>query len=148
MLSNLTLLTILLTAVVTDMTSGKISNRLIVFGLLSGLAFRIFGEGGAGVLTFMFHVSIPVVLFYLLYQMRALGAGDIKLFSVVGAYLPLQTLLRVMLVSLFAGAVIGVGKILYQQVILRRPYGKKTFIHFSLAILAAYVICVWGCVFG
>ena len=144
---NLTLLVFLLAAVVTDMTSGKISNRLIVCALMSGLAYRIFGEGGEGLQTFHIQISIPVILFYLLFQMRALGAGDIKLFSVIGAFLSVQTLLWVMLVSLCAGAVLGLGKILYQKVILGKPRGEYTIIHFSFAILLAYIICVWGCIF-
>ena len=114
---------------------------------MSGLAYRIFGEGGAGILTFLIQISIPVILFYLLFQMRALGAGDIKLFSVIGAFLSVQTLLWVMLVSLCAGAVLGLGKILYQKVILGKPRGEYTIIHFSIAILLAYIICVWGCIF-
>lgn len=145
---HLALLMILLTAVVTDLTKGKISNRLIACGLLSGLAFRIFGEGGAGILTFVIHISIPVILFYLLFQMRALGAGDIKLFSVIGAFVSVRELLLIMVCSLFVGAVQGVIKIVHQKVVLGQPKEKRTIIHFSVAIMLSYVLCVWGCIFG
>ena len=45
---NLTLLTHLTLAVVMDFGNGRISNRLIVSGLIWGLAFRLLGEGSAG----------------------------------------------------------------------------------------------------
>ncbi len=141
---RLSLLVILLTAAATDLTDGKISNRLIVFGMLSGLAFRIYGEGGAGILIFLVHISIPVILFYLLFQMRALGAGDIKLFSVIGSFVSVKELLFMMVCSLFMGAVLGTVKIAYQRVVLGRPKGKYTFMHFSIAIVISYVLCTLG----
>ncbi len=137
---NLTLLTFLAFAVVTDVTSTRISNRLIVCGLGFGLALRILGQGAAGGLIFLLNISIPVILLYLLFQVRALGAGDIKLFSVIGAYVSTEELLQTMLVSFFVGAVIGIAKIIYERFVLRNAGGKFTKIHFSIPMLIAYVL--------
>ena len=141
--SNLTLLVFLVVAVGTDVTRTKISNRLIITGLLSGLVLRIIGEGGTGILVFIMNISIPVILLYLLFQMHALGAGDIKLFSVAGAFLTTEQLLQLMVTAFLAGAVQGIGKIMYQNFVLGEKYGKSTKIHFSIAILVAYLIQVW-----
>ena len=78
---NLTLLTHLTMAVVMDFGNGRISNRLIVSGLIWGLAFRLLGEGSAGAVHFLMNISIPVILF-LLFSLHIMGAGDIKLFSI------------------------------------------------------------------
>lgn len=123
----------------------KISNRLIASGLILGLAFRIMGEGGAGIVHFLVNISIPVILLFLLFQMRALGAGDIKLFSVVGGFLTTRQLLYVMLAAFLSAGVIGIGKLLYQKRTTGSFGNKRTLIHFSTSILIGYFIVVWGC---
>lgn len=142
---TITLLTVLVLAVVEDFREMKISNRLIASGLILGLALRIMGEGGAGIVHFLVNISIPVILLFLLFQMRALGAGDIKLFSVVGGFLTMRQLLYVMLAAFFVAAVIGLGKLLYQKRIAGIFRHQRTLIHFSTSILIGYFIVVWGC---
>lgn len=131
-----------------DFRERRISNRLIALGLLSGLILRVIGEGSIGIAHFIVNISIPVILLFLLFQLRALGAGDIKLFSVVGGFVMIQQLLAVIIAAFFAGAVIGLGKLTYQRLCTKEKHGTKTLIHFSLAILIGYVVIVWGCVIG
>lgn len=145
-LMSLTLLTILVLAVRMDFREQRISNRLIAFGLFIGLIFRILGEGSSGIVHFLVNISIPVILLFLLFQLRALGAGDIKLFSVVGGFVETRQLLFVMLAAFFTAAVIGVGKILYLKGSAKYHGKRGTLIHFSLAILIGYLVVVWGCV--
>ena len=133
---NLTLLTHLTLAVVMDFGNGRISNRLIVSGLIWGLAFRLLGEGSAGAVHFLMNISIPVILL--------LGAGDIKLFSIAGGFLTLTQLCYLIPVAFVVGAVIGAGKIVYKKVTVGYAIGTKTFMHFSTAILIGYFIVVWG----
>ena len=90
---TLTLLTVLAFAVAADFREMRISNRLIASGLMMGLALRILGEGGAGIVHFLVNISIPVILLFLLFQLRVIGAGDIKLFSVAGGFLSMRQLL-------------------------------------------------------
>ncbi|MCI5919310.1 MAG: prepilin peptidase [Roseburia sp.] len=127
-----------------DFKSTRISNRLIVCGYVLGLFIRIMGNGWRGILEFLFYSSIPVILLYLLFLMRALGAGDIKLFSVAGGFLIWKEWWMLLLVSLLAGAMISVLKIAF--LILKKRYciGEKHFIHFSVPILMGYLY-VWGC---
>lgn len=140
----LILLGFLLRAVYTDMTQTRISNRLIVLGLILGLLFRITAEGRMGVLFFVVNIFIPVILFYLLFQMRALGAGDIKLFSMLGAFISTEQLWKLMVLAFCLAALMGVCKITYQFVVKKCELGKLTQIHFSPAILFAYILVVGG----
>lgn len=135
-------------AVVMDFESGKISNRLIISGLFWGLAFRLYGEGAAGLVHFLMNISIPVILLFLLFQMRAVGAGDIKLCSVAGGFLTARQLLYVMLAAFVAGAFIGLIRLIGQAITTGYRFGTKTQIHFSTAILTAYFVVVWGCRIG
>lgn len=123
----------------------RISNRLIVSGLIWGFALRIMGEGSAGAVHFLVNISIPVILLFLLFQLRALGAGDIKLLSVAGGFLTAGQLMYLIAATFLTAAIIGAGKLVYRKGILRQREGK-TLIHFSLAILIGYFITIWGCV--
>ena len=127
-----------------DFQTGKISNRLIVSGLIWGLAFRLMGDGMAGVLPFLIHISIPVILLFLLFSLRILGAGDIKLFSIAGGFLTLTQLCYLIPTAFIIGAVMGAGKIVYKKITVGYAIGTKTFMHFSTAILIGYFIVVWG----
>ena len=141
---TLTLLTVLVFAVAADFREMRISNRLIASGLMMGLALRILGEGGAGIVHFLVNISIPVILFILLFQIRAIGAGDIKLFSVVGGFLSIRQLVYLVLTAFVVAAGIGVLKLFYQVKTVGYQMGSRTLIHFSTAILIAYFIVVWG----
>mgnify|MGYP003293267058 CR=1 FL=1 len=75
--------------------------------------------------------------------MRALGAGDIKLFSMLGAFLTTEQILRIMAESFVVCAILGILKIGYQFIFKQMKFGKQTQIHFSPAILIAYLWMIW-----
>ena len=121
-------------AVVMDTKSGTISNRLIISGLIWGLAFRLMEEGSAGAVHFLVNISIPVILLFLLFQLRVLGAGDIKLFSVAGGFLTTTQLFYLIPTAFAAAAVIGGVKLVYIALTVGYAYGTRTLMHFSTAI--------------
>lgn len=141
---NLMLAGFLSCAVYTDMTQTRISNRLIVLGLMIGFFVRLWSDGLMGVFVCVVNIFIPVIFLYLLFQMRALGAGDIKLFSMLGAFISTKQLLKVMVLAFCVGALLGICKIIYQFVFLKCEIGKLTQIHFSPAILIAYILVIGG----
>ena len=106
--SVLTLYAILIVAVVQDITSMRISNRLIIMGLFLSMAFGIVLGGMPRIIQVLLNISIPVIMLYLFYLIGVLGAGDIKLFSVIGGFTNLKTLTDCVLAAFVAGAVIAV----------------------------------------
>ena len=126
------------------MTKTRISNRLIVSGMAAGFVFRIFAEGSRGIFFFIMNTILPVFLCYLLFQMRALGAGDIKLFSMLGAFISTKQLLKLIIISFVTGSLFGVCKITYLFLFRKYKLGKLTKIHFSPAILMAYILILGG----
>ena len=74
---------------------------------------RLIQYGPAGIVISIFHITIPVILLFLLFQAHVIGAGDIKLFSITGIFLTTEQLLKVMLLSFFIAAIYGAGKIGY-----------------------------------
>ncbi len=150
-------------AAVMDIRSSKISNRLILGGWAAGLAMQVARLGLPGVGVFIRNASVPVILFYLLFLMRALGAGDIKLFSVIGGIWDLRMLFATILASFFVAAGMSLAKMLYHGNLISRlcvfasyarqtfvngrlskypigPEGKQHIIHFSIAILIGFGI--------
>lgn len=99
---------------------------------------------------------------YLLYVLGILGAGDIKLFSVIGGFTNFKTLTDCILATLLVGAIISVGKMLYNRnlqfslfkgsVFIRELlHGnfmsyrksmaqKENLMHFSVAILLGFMV--------
>ena len=155
--SVLTLYAILIVAVVQDITSMRISNRLIIMGLFLSMAFGIVLGGMPRIIQVLLNISIPVIMLYLFYLIGVLGAGDIKLFSVIGGFTNLKILTDCVLAAFVAGAVIAVLKMLYMrnlrislfkaQVFLRELFSGKfssyrngwvqeqNLMHFSVAVL-------------
>lgn len=141
---NLVLAGLLSRAVYTDLTQTRISNRLIVLGLMIGFVFRLWSEGLVGVFFYVVNISIPVILLFLLFQMRVLGAGDIKLFSMLGTFISTERLLKLMVLAFCVGALLGICKMIYQFIFRKYELGKLTQVHFSPAILIAYLLVAGG----
>ena len=150
-------------AVATDITSGRISNRLICLGISTGFFFRIWESGPKGLFLSVIQIIIPVIVLFLLFLMRALGAGDIKLFSMIGSIWSWKVLFCCIIFSFFTGAVLSLIKLLYQKnLFIRLHYfchyvqkciatrsityyerhsdGKQNIICFSVAILVGFCI--------
>ena len=142
--ANLILTGLLFCAVYTDLTQTRISNRLIVLGLIIAFFFRLVSEGFSGVFFYVVNIFIPVIFLFLLFQMRALGAGDIKLFSMLGAFISTEQLLKLMVLAFCVGALLGICIIVYQFILRKYELGKLTQVHFSPAILIAYILVVGG----
>ena len=157
-----TLLVILAAAVIQDFMYMKISNRLILMGVLLSLAFGFMTGGLTQILFVLANVSFPVIVLYLLYLLGVLGAGDIKLFSIIGGFSNFRELTNCMLYSFLVGAVIAAGKMLYNRNLrislfkagvyfrtIRKEgivsYHKewsesRNLMHFSVAILIGYLL--------
>lgn len=103
-------------------------------------------EGTAGLVYVLVNISIPVILLYLLFQMRVLGAGDIKLFSVASCFFTWRQICELLVISLVAAAAAGIIKILYLLYKKNYVWKTKTRVHFSIFILTGYMITVWRCV--
>ena len=102
----------LIVAVIMDLRSGKISNRLILTGIGVALIRRLLQEGCVGLLTGVIQISFPVIVLYLFFLIGALGAGDIKLFSLIGGFINFRELITCIVASFVLGAVWSLIKLL------------------------------------
>ena len=104
---DLVLVTLVVVAISEDCCSKTISNRLIVLGLMLGMGFSVWGCGISCVAQFLLSITFPVISLYLLFRAGILGAGDIKLFSVIGSFIGFRGLLSCMGWACLAGGVIA-----------------------------------------
>ncbi|MEG0884092.1 MAG: prepilin peptidase, partial [Janthinobacterium sp.] len=91
------LLCILLTgAVWHDMRSRRIPNGLVFGGALAALLLHAVltpGAGGLGLPAALGGLALGLALLLPMYMLRALGAGDVKLMAMVGAFIGPQQVL-------------------------------------------------------
>lgn len=78
-------MTILLTlSSISDLQDYQIPNDLVLAGWLSALVCRLYGQGLAGMGAGIFCIMMGIIVLMPLYCIRGMGAGDIKLLSVIG----------------------------------------------------------------
>ena len=106
---------LLISAVVMDLLYGKIRNKLIFLGLFIGFLLKVQEFGISGILLFLFQIIFPIFCFFLLFLTGTLGAGDIKLFSVLGGIWSFSILIYCFLFSFLTGAVFSFIKLLYHK---------------------------------
>jgi prepilin peptidase CpaA len=117
------LVVLLLLAVWKDLNSYKISNQLILIGIIIGFLFNLFETAWTGVVIWFGGIFLPVILLIVLFLFKVLGAGDIKLFSVVGGFFGASYVVNSIVIAFFAAAVLSLIQLIkYKQVRYRFHY--------------------------
>lgn len=105
----------LITAVLTDLKYDRIYNGWIIFGILSGLFFRIPGSGWYGAASMLAAMLLPYFLLYPVYRIGGLGAGDIKLLVMTGVFLSWKKMLYVIIGAFVIGSVFSILKLISEK---------------------------------
>ena len=104
---NAILLTLLAVAVWSDLRQRRIPNQLILAGLVIGVLGQAFLNGGAGFAMAIAGAFTGLVCLLPFYANGGMGAGDVKLMAVCGAFIgPLMVIVAAM-ASLIVGGIIG-----------------------------------------
>lgn len=96
-------------AVCMDLNWEKIDNRWIMFGWLTGFSYRLWKSGLKGTGIFLVGALVPVLILYLLFVFRMIGAGDIKLLSVLGGFMGPSAVVVCIGISFLFGAVFSLA---------------------------------------
>lgn len=117
LLPAILLAAVLACAVATDVRSRRIPNKLVLLGLLSGLALQATVTPGAGLFSEPFGalgllqggagMLAGLVLLLPMYALGAMGAGDVKLMAVIGTFLGPLEVLGAGLSSVLAGGLLA-----------------------------------------
>jgi len=121
---ELVLLALLLVAAIYDVRYRRIPNWLNVAGVILGLAMNwILGPPGAGILFALKGLGLAFGVYLVLYLVRAMGAGDVKLMAAVGALVGPERWFGIFLASAIVGGVMAL------ILVLLRGRTRQTFMN-------------------
>jgi prepilin peptidase CpaA len=92
----------------TDFRTFRIPNRLTLTGLALGLALGLAASGLRGLLAAAAGALVTALVPLLLFKMRAMGGGDVKLFAAIGALLGAGVGLETQMAAFMLGGVQGI----------------------------------------
>lgn len=134
------LVLLLLTRVIyTDMKSGIIENRSVWTGLMTGSIWTLCNDGMYGLLESIRMVLIILAVLWVLFLIRGLGAGDIKLLCVLAAFYP-DGVVEISIIAFLVAAGLVFARILIRWVRKLPVYMRGEVINFSLPIGIATII--------
>ena len=115
------LMLLLACAAVFDFRSHRIPNWLVFSGALFGVIYNtVLPPWPHGTIFFpLAGLGLGLLLFLPLYLLRAMGAGDVKLLAMVGAFLGPDDTFRVALASMIVGGVLAILFVLVRGTALR-----------------------------
>ena len=155
---------VLVIAIFQDYAECKISNRLVVIGWITSIIYNISLLGLEGLILWILGGITPILLLIILFKFRFIGAGDIKLLSVIGSYVGVKSILFIICYSFLIGAAFSLIKMLYHKCLRTRlqylagyftkllmfrkiePYvefskiEKKNVLHFSVCIALGLLV--------
>lgn len=98
-----------------DSRHFRIPNVLVFPGAIIGVLLNSLlpqDMGGLGMLTALAGLGVGLIILLPLYLLRALGAGDIKLMAMIGAFAGPASMLMITVYILLAGGVLAIGVVL------------------------------------
>jgi Flp pilus assembly protein protease CpaA len=102
------LIVTLMAATLSDVVSHRIPNALLAPALLTAIVLSFIISGTQGILMSIGGLGVGLALLLPLYALGAMGAGDVKLLGVAGAYLGPVGAVYAGLLTYVAGALIGI----------------------------------------
>ena len=117
------LLSLLILAVCYDWKDYCIPNWLIYAGYGIGFFYQSILFGFSGSIFWLKGILFPMITLFIFFYYKMIGAGDIKLFSLIGGVSGIYSIIDIMTVSLFFGALLSVMFILrYRNLRSRLQY--------------------------
>ncbi|MFD0961200.1 A24 family peptidase [Paenibacillus chungangensis] len=140
MLSGLATAILLAAAFLTDVRWQRIPNALTGGFFLGGCLYGLLSGGWQQLMDSMLGAAAGFVPLLLLYGLKSIGAGDVKLFGAAGAWLGIGNVLQLMLFSMLFGGLIGLALLALRRTL---PGSRRTYhssFPFMLAVAPAAIV--------
>ena len=103
----LIIVTIAVTGAVWDLSTRRIPNAITLGAGALALVFSVWTDGSSGLVHSLFGYLTGLVLFFPLFALGGMGAGDVKLVAAVGAWMGPRGALWVTLLTSVAGGALA-----------------------------------------
>ena len=100
---------LVLIACIRDVRTRRIPNVLTFGAMVTAILFRGVTGGWDGLTSSVIGWALGAVLFFPIFALRGMGAGDVKLLAAVGAWLGPSDVVRVALATAVAGGILAVA---------------------------------------
>lgn len=125
---------LLIAASISDVRTNKIPNLLVLCGLVGAILFHGFSPLGHGIAHALGGGGIGLLALLPLYAIGTMGAGDVKLMAMVGAFIGPLAIVGAIVGSFVAGGVLALAAAAYKGK-LHALYNNVVFLllhtHFS-----------------
>ncbi len=132
---------ILTVAALWDLFYARIPNVLVLTGYLSAFCIVLIRDRGQVPDRFL-GMLLPCLAGFVFFAIGNLGAGDVKLLTVVGAFLGVKEAMHCIGSAIAVGALIGGLKILIETE-RQRKFPRRVTIRFALPILCGTMISLY-----
>lgn len=120
---DLAMICILLICLITDLKSRKIYNIILFPGFLLSWSVHVFAEGWSGIGYSLLGTFIGILILFIPFAMGGMGAGDVKLLGLIGAWKGIQFVIFTSIYMALIGGVIALAILLFQKGWFQRMKG-------------------------
>ena len=100
-------------AALTDLKTDRIPNGLVVIGIIIGVSGSLWYR--FDLLQLAVSMSLAFVLLYPLFKIGVLGAGDVKIFIMIGSFVEAEEFIAILASAFVIGAVFSLVKLLVEH---------------------------------
>jgi prepilin peptidase CpaA len=112
---QIVLLVLVFTAAYLDLRWRRIPNWLVLSGAVAGIGLNWFLLELDGLKLALMGLGLAMLIYFPLYLLRAMGAGDVKLMMAVGALVGWRIWLTIFILTGISGGIIAVVILLWQH---------------------------------
>ena len=109
---TVTLISLILVAAIYDVLYRRIPNWLTIGGVIAGIALNSFiYRGWPGLGMSLAGLAVGFAAYFVLYSLRAMGGGDVKLMAGIGALVGARDWFGVFIITAIIGGVAGLAMV-------------------------------------
>lgn len=135
---DLTLLSLVITAGAIDLKTRRIPNRLVLVGLCLGIAMNSFLFEWGGLRQSLAGAGVAFAIYFVFYLLRAMGAGDVKLMTAIGALSGPRVWMMIFFFTAIAGGVIALVLLVAKGRLKKTLFNVSVMLHQLMHLQAPY----------